>query len=111
MDRRRRAPAGPRRRPDLGALLQLARADIAASAYDKPEKLAELERRLAAVLEESPSRFSSPVTGEDIMRARGLKPGPEVGKLKARLDELVLEGAIEPQRKAVLRYLEAHPDL
>jgi poly(A) polymerase len=97
--------------PDLTALLQLARADIAASAYDKPEKLEELERRLKAVLEESPSRLSSPVTGEDIMRARGLPPGPEVGKLKARLDELVLEGAIEPRREAVLRYLEAHPDL
>jgi poly(A) polymerase len=96
---------------DLGALLQLARADIAASAYDKPEKLAELESRLAAVLDESPSRLSSPVTGEDIMRARGLKPGPAVGKLKARLDELVLEGAIEPKKEAVLRYLEAHPDL
>jgi poly(A) polymerase len=96
---------------DLGALLQLARADIAASAYDKPEKLAELERRLAAVLDESPSRLSSPVTGDDIMRARGLKPGPEVGKLKARLDELVLEGAIDPKKEAVLRYLEAHPDL
>jgi poly(A) polymerase len=97
--------------PELPALLQLARADIAASAYDKPEKLAELERRLAAVLEESPSRLSSPVTGEDIMRVRGLEPGPEVGKLKARLDELVLEGKIEPKQEAVLRYLEAHPDL
>jgi len=97
--------------PDLGRLLQLAQADIGASAYDKPEKLEELEGRLAAVLEESPSRLSSPVTGEDIMRARGLEPGPEVGKLKARLDELVLEGAIEPERDAVLRYLEAHPDI
>jgi poly(A) polymerase len=96
---------------DLPALLQLAHADIAASAYDKPEKLAELETRLAAVLEESPSRLSSPVTGEDIMRARKLEPGPEVGRLKARLDELVLEGAIEPKRAAVLRYLEEHPDL
>jgi poly(A) polymerase len=97
--------------PALGSLLQLARADIGASAYDHPEKLQELERRLAAVLAESPSRFSSPVTGEDIMRARGLRPGPEVGKLKTRLDELVLEGAIEPKREAVLRYLEEHPDL
>jgi hypothetical protein len=51
------------------------------------------------------------VTGEDIMSARGLAPGPEVGKLKARLDELVLEGKIEPKREAVLRYLEDHPDL
>jgi len=51
------------------------------------------------------------VTGEDIMRVRRLEPGPEVGKLKARLDELVLEGKIEPKHEAVLRYLEAHPDL
>jgi poly(A) polymerase len=97
--------------PALGSLLQLARADIGASAYDHPEKLDELERRLAAVLSESPSRLSSPVTGEDIMKARGLEPGPEVGKLKARLDELVLEGKIEPKRDAALRYLEAHTDL
>jgi poly(A) polymerase len=97
--------------PALGSLLQLARADIGASAYDHPEKLDQLELRLAAVLSESPSRLSSPVTGEDIMRARGLEPGPQVGMLKARLDELVLEGKIEPKREAVLRYLEAHPDL
>jgi poly(A) polymerase len=97
--------------PALGSLLQLARADIGASAYDHPEKLDELEQRLAAVIAETPSRLSSPVTGEDIMSARGLEPGPEVGKLKARLDELVLEGKIEPKRDAVLRYLEAHPDL
>ena len=96
---------------DLPALLQLARADVGASAYDKPEKLEELARRLEEVRDEVPSRLRSPVSGEDLMRARGLPPGPEVGRLKARLDELVLEGEIEPSRAAVLRYLEAHPEL
>jgi poly(A) polymerase len=96
---------------DLPALLQLARADIGASAYDKPEKLEELARRLEEVRDEEPSRLRSPVSGEDLMRARGLPPGPEVGRLKARLDELVMEGEIEPSRAAVLRYLEAHPEL
>ena len=96
---------------DLPALLQLARADVGASAYDKPEKLEELARRLAEVRDEIPSRLRSPVSGEDLMRARGLAPGPEVGRLKARLDELVMEGEIEPSRAAVLRYLEAHPEL
>ena len=96
---------------DLPALLQLAAADIGASAYDQPEKLTELSRRLEAVLAETPSRLRSPVTGEDIMKARVLPPGPEVGRLKARLDELVQEGVIEPRREAVLRYLETHPDL
>ncbi len=96
---------------ELPALLQLARADVGASAYDKPEKLEDLARRLDEVRDEVPSRLRSPVSGEDLMRARGLPPGPEVGRLKARLDELVLEGEIEPSRAAVLRYLEAHPEL
>ena len=96
---------------DLPPLLQLAAADIGASAYDKPEKLAELRRRLDEVLAETPSRLHSPVSGEDIMKARGIHPGPEVGRLKARLDELVQEGTIEPKRVALLRYLETHPDL
>jgi poly(A) polymerase len=97
--------------PDLQQLLQLARADIGASAYDKPEKLEELSRRLEDALTETPSRLSSPVTGDDIMRALGLEPGPEVGRLKAKLDELVQDGTIEPSREAVLGYLEGHPDL
>lgn len=96
---------------DLDRLLDLARADIAASAYDQPGKLDELAGRLREVLGERPSRFRSPVSGEDIMRARGLEPGPEVGRLKGRLDELVMEGDIEPERDAVLNYLDSHPDL
>jgi poly(A) polymerase len=97
--------------PDLDALLQLARADIGASAYDQPEKLDELAERLEEARGERPSRLRAAITGRDIMRVRGLPPGPEVGRLKARLDELVLEGEVEPEREAVLRYLEAHPDL
>jgi poly(A) polymerase len=95
----------------LRPLLDLARADIAASAYPNPEKLEDLEARLHRALSEKPSRFRLPITGEDIMRARGLEPGPEVGRLKRRLEELLLEGAIDPDPKAVLAYLEAHPEL
>lgn len=97
--------------PDLDALLLLARADIGASAYDQPQKLDELARRLAEAQGERPSRLRAAVSGRDIMRVRGLPPGPEVGRLKARLDELVLEGEVEPGKEAVLRYLEDHPDL
>ena len=95
----------------LWPLLELARSDIAASAYPHPEKLDELEARLHRVLEEKPSRFRLPVKGNDIMRIRGLQPGPEVGRIKKRLQELLLEGTIEPDREAVLAYLEAHPNL
>jgi putative nucleotidyltransferase with HDIG domain len=97
--------------PHLGRLMQLARADIGASAYPHREKLDELQARLDAVLSEEPSRLAAPVDGEDIMRVRNIKPGPEVGRIKQRLTELVIDGAIEPSREAVLAYLESHPEL
>ncbi len=97
--------------PQLERLMQLARADIAASAYPHPEKLDELAARLDAVLSERPSRLEAPVDGEDIMRVRGMGPGPEVGRIKRRLTEMVMDGAIEPSREAVLAFLEANPDL
>jgi poly(A) polymerase len=92
-------------------LMALARADMAASAYPHADKLDDLEARLRSVLEEQPSRLVLPVSGEDIMRARGLGPGPEVGRLKERLEALVMEGALPPERSAILEYLSAHPDL
>jgi poly(A) polymerase len=93
----------------LGPLLDLARADIAASDYPEPEKLDELAARLEAVLAERPSRLELPVSGEDIMRERGLRPGPEVGRVKAQLEDLLLDGRLEPTREAFLEYLRAEP--
>jgi poly(A) polymerase len=97
--------------PQLGRLMALARADIAASAYPHPEKLGELQSRLDQVLTERPSRLAAPVDGEDIMRVRHIPPGPEVGRIKQRLSELVMDGVIDPTREAVLAYLESHPNL
>jgi poly(A) polymerase len=97
--------------PLLRQLMALARADIAASAYPHPEKLDELQARLDAVLSEKPSRLAAPVDGQDIMRVRGIGPGPEVGRIKQRLTELVMDGVIEPTRDAVLAYLESNSDL
>jgi poly(A) polymerase len=99
---------------DAGAqidrLMALARADIGASAYPEREKLEELAARLAAVLSERPTRLSPPIDGEDIMRVLGIPPGPEVGKIKERLGELIMDGELEPRREAVLAYLESHPN-
>jgi hypothetical protein len=91
--------------------MQLARADIGASAYPEPEKLDELAARLTAVLTEQPTRLAPPIDGEDIMRSRGIAPGREVGRIKERLSELIMDGDIEPSREAVLAYLESHPEL
>ncbi|MGH7883629.1 MAG: HD domain-containing protein, partial [Candidatus Dormibacteraceae bacterium] len=95
----------------LPALLALARADTAASAYPRPEEMHDLEHRLEAVLAEQPSRLRIPINGQDIMRQRGLSPSPEVGRIKARLIDLVLEGELEPERETLLAYLEQNPDL
>ena len=97
--------------PLLGRLLALARADIAASAYPHGEKIDELEERLRSVLQETPTRMRIPITGADIMAVRGIGPGPEVGRLKARLEELVLEGSLPPEREALLAYVREHEDL
>jgi poly(A) polymerase len=95
----------------LDRLMALARADIAASAYPEPEKLDELQARIEAALHERPSRLAPLVTGEDVMRVRGIGPGPEVGRIKQRLQELVIDGEIAPTREAVLDFLASHPDL
>jgi poly(A) polymerase len=95
----------------LDRLMALAHADLAASAYPHPEKLDELASRIRVVLSEEPSRMTPPVSGEDIMRAMSLTPGPKVGRIKERLTELVLDGEIEPTREAVMAYLASHPDL
>lgn len=97
--------------PELDRLMALARADIAASAYPEPEKLDELQARIETVLSESPSRLAPLVTGEDVMRARGIGPGPEIGRIKKRIEELVIDGEVAPTREAVLEYLAGHPDV
>jgi hypothetical protein len=51
------------------------------------------------------------LTGEDVMRVRGIGPGPEVGRIKNRLEELVIDGEIPATREAALEYLAKHPDL
>src|SRR5437588_2684571 len=95
----------------LDRLMLLAKADIAASAYPHPEKLEELQARLDAVMAEKPSRLEPLISGEDIMRIRGIRPGPEVGRIKQKLEELVLDGEIAPDSQSVIDYLSAHPDL
>jgi poly(A) polymerase len=97
--------------PVLDRLMALARADVAASAYPEPEKLDELQARIEAVLRERPSRLAPLVTGEDVMRVRGISPGPEVGRIKKRIEELVIDGEVPPTPEAVLDYLASHPDL
>ena len=97
--------------PLLDRLMLLARADIAASSYPEPEKLDELRARLDAVRAEHPSRLAPLITGDEIMRIRAIGPGPEVGRIKQKLEELVIDGELPPDSQAVKDYLATHPQL
>jgi hypothetical protein len=63
------------------------------------------------VLAERPSRLEPLITGEEVMRIRRIGPGREVGRVKQKLEELVIDGEIAPDRAAVADYLEKHPGL
>jgi len=56
-------------------------------------------------------RLAPLITGEEIMAVRGIGPGPEVGRIKKRLEELVIDGEIAPDRAAVIDYLATHSQL
>lgn len=57
----------------------------------------------------SASQIKSPLTGQEIMEATGLGPGPEVGRLKSLLDEDVVEGRLKHDDKSgAYCLLDAH---
>jgi poly(A) polymerase len=95
----------------IGPLLDLARADVAASAYPGTDEIEELAGRLREAEQETPSRLRIPIDGRDIMDVLGIGPGPAVGRAKSRLEELVLDGLIDPDRSALLAHLREHPEL
>ncbi|MCS6923378.1 MAG: CCA tRNA nucleotidyltransferase [Fimbriimonadales bacterium] len=82
----------------LEPLLRLAEADIKAQRHDVPHAdLAGLRARIQQVqAAQSPQKWRSPLTGEQIMQRFGLKPGPLVGRIKTYLEEQVIEGNLAP---------------
>lgn len=56
-----------------------------------------VRERLATVQIQTPvEKLESPLSGSEIMSLTGLPPGPDVGRLKSALQELVLEGELAP---------------
>ncbi|MFQ5435970.1 MAG: CCA tRNA nucleotidyltransferase [bacterium] len=99
----------------LEDLLTLCRADITSQNPQRVQKhLANFDfvvKRLQDVEEKDRMRaFQSPVRGEEIMAVCGLKPGPQVGKLKAMIEEAILEGEIPNEHDAALEYLQKMRD-
>jgi poly(A) polymerase len=89
----------------LMSLFALARADVTSS---NPRKVSGhllrlerlIERCRQAVEEMHAVKPESPLDGEAIMALTGLKPGPAIGRIKAYLLNLVLDGELAPDDAA-----------
>ncbi|MFN2452105.1 MAG: CCA tRNA nucleotidyltransferase [Candidatus Dormibacteria bacterium] len=94
-------------------LLDLARADTAASSYPDTENIESLERRMAALdQDETVSRLRSPLDGAALMELAGRAPGPWVGTVMRALMEAVLEGELPADdAAAAAAWLGQHPEL
>jgi poly(A) polymerase len=99
----------------LEPLLELARADMAASDYPPEEasrKLDDLDRRVAALDVDAVRRLSAPLDGNQLMERFGRPPGPWISRVQDALVEAVLEGEIAPgDEDAAWAYLDSHSDL
>ena len=95
---------------DIDDLLTLCRADITSKDPEKVKKYIEnfdrVEKRIHEVEERDHLRnFQSPVRGEEIMQICNLQPSKQVGILKTRIEEAILDGIIPNDYDAALKYL------
>lgn len=51
------------------------------------------------------------LSGQEIMRVFGLKPGPQVGKLKRLALQAVVDGELENQQESILRWLKERKEV
>ncbi len=100
---------------DLEDLLTFCRCDITSGNVKRRQRhLANFDfvvRRLREVEEKDRMRaFQSPVRGDEIMALCNLTPGPLIGKLKAAIEEAILDGVIPNEVEAARAYLTSIKD-
>jgi len=84
---------------DIEDLMKLCRADITSKNEWRVKKYRnnfdQVEEKIESVEEKDKMRnWKNPVSGEEIMKAFGVKPGPIVGKVKDDIKEAILDGDI-----------------
>src|SRR5690606_30132119 len=85
---------------DLEDLFILNKADITTKNSSKQEKFKKnfeyVAQKIREVEEKDHIRnFQPPISGEEIMKLFNIKPGREIGILKEKVKEAILEGEIE----------------
>ncbi|HEY9562022.1 MAG TPA: tRNA nucleotidyltransferase, partial [Anseongella sp.] len=96
---------------DIDSLMTLCNADITTRNEYKIKKYKQnfelVQQKLIDVEERDRMRnWQPPVTGHDIMELFGLKEGREVGTLKNRIREAILDGDIRSNREEALELLK-----
>ncbi len=95
---------------DLEDLFTLCKADITTKNQKKQRNFKKnfdyVAQKIKEVEEKDQVRnFQPPVSGEEIMELFGLKPGREIGQLKEKVKDAILEGTIENDKKQALDFI------
>jgi putative nucleotidyltransferase with HDIG domain len=95
----------------LERLLALARADMRASHYPDVAKIDDLEARIRRLDAQAIAAIRSPLSGDELMARTGRPAGPWIKRVKAALEDAIVDGTLQPDPQSAWQYLDAHPEL
>jgi putative nucleotidyltransferase with HDIG domain len=95
----------------LERLLALARADMRASHYPEVAKVDHLEARIRRLDAQAIAAIRSPLSGDELMARTGRPAGPWIKRVKAALEDAIVDGTLAPDPESAWQYLDSHPEL